>query len=145
MPEKKILLGPDGKVDKVIVPERLDAHKLIEEFMIQANVAAAEVLEAHRQPLIFRIHDEPALAKQESLREFLRTLEINLAKGVALKPAQFNRILEAVDGTDHQDLVNQVVLRTQSRQSTARIISAISDCICANMRISPRRSAVMPI
>lgn len=115
LPEKKILLGPDGKVDKVIVPERLDAHKLIEEFMIQANVAAAEVLEAHRQPLIFRIHDEPALAKQESLREFLRTLEINLAKGVALKPAQFNRILEAVDGTDHQDLVNQVVLRTQSR------------------------------
>jgi ribonuclease R len=65
--------------------------------------------------LIFRIHDEPALAKQESLREFLRTLEINLAKGVALKPAQFNRILEAVDGTDHQDLVNQVVLRTQSQ------------------------------
>lgn len=115
LPEKKILLGPDGKVDKVIVPERLDAHKLIEEFMIQANVAAAEVLEAHRQPLIFRIHDEPALAKQESLREFLRTLEINLAKGVALKPAQFNRILEAVDGTDHQDLVNQVVLRTQSQ------------------------------
>ncbi len=115
LPEKKILLGPDGKVDKVIVPERLDAHKLIEEFMIQANVAAAEVLEAHRQPLIFRIHDEPALAKQESLREFLRTLEINLAKGVTLKPAQFNRILEAVDGTDHQDLVNQVVLRTQSQ------------------------------
>ncbi|QWK79986.1 ribonuclease R [Ochrobactrum sp. BTU1] len=115
LPEKKILLGPDGKVDKVIVPERLDAHKLIEEFMIQANVAAAEVLEAHRQPLIFRIHDEPALAKQESLREFLRTLEINLAKGVALRPAQFNRILEAVDGTDHQDLVNQVVLRTQSQ------------------------------
>jgi len=115
LPEKKILLGPDGKVDKVIVPERLDAHKLIEEFMIQANVAAAEVLEAHRQPLIFRIHDEPALAKQESLREFLRTLEINLAKGLTLKPAQFNRILEAVDGTDHQDLVNQVVLRTQSQ------------------------------
>ena len=115
LPEKKIILAADGKVDKVIVPERLDAHKLIEECMIQANVAAAEVLEAHRQPLIFRIHDEPALAKQESLREFLRTLEINLAKGVALKPSQFNRILEAVDGTDHQDLVNQVVLRTQSQ------------------------------
>ncbi|MEN5278209.1 ribonuclease R [Brucella sp. TWI432] len=115
LPEKKIILAPDGKVDKVVVPERLDAHKLIEEFMIQANVAAAEVLEAHRQPLIFRIHDEPALAKQESLREFLRTLDMNLAKGAALKPAQFNRILEAVEGTDHQDLVNQVVLRTQSQ------------------------------
>jgi ribonuclease R len=115
LPEKKILLTPDGKVDKVIVPERLDAHKLIEEFMIQANVAAAETLEDHRQPLIFRIHDEPALAKQESLREFLRTLDLNLAKGGPLQPSQFNRILAAVDDTDHQDLVNQVVLRTQSQ------------------------------
>jgi len=115
LPEKKILLGPDGKVDKVIVPERLDAHKLIEEFMIQANVAAAEILEAKRQPLIFRIHDAPALAKQESLREFLRTLDLSLAKGAELRPGQFNRILEAVEGTDHQDLVNQVVLRTQSQ------------------------------
>ncbi|MGO1162755.1 ribonuclease R [Brucella pseudogrignonensis] len=115
LPEKKIILAPDGKVEKVIVPERLDAHKLIEEFMIQANVAAAEVLEAKRQPLIFRIHDAPALAKQESLREFLRTLDMNLAKGAELRPGQFNRILEAVEGTDHQDLVNQVVLRTQSQ------------------------------
>lgn len=115
LPEKKIILAPDGKVEKVIVPERLDAHKLIEEFMIQANVAAAEILESKRQPLIFRIHDAPALAKQESLREFLRTLDLSLAKGAELKPGQFNRILEAVDGTDHQDLVNQVVLRTQSQ------------------------------
>ncbi|NKC51406.1 ribonuclease R [Ochrobactrum cytisi] len=115
LPEKKILLTPDGKVDKVIVPERLDAHKLIEEFMIQANVAAAETLEAHRQPLIFRIHDAPALAKQETLREFLRTLDLSLAKGAELQPAQFNRILEAVEGSDHQELVNQVVLRTQSQ------------------------------
>ncbi|MBC8719057.1 MULTISPECIES: ribonuclease R [Brucella/Ochrobactrum group] len=115
LPEKKILLGPDGKVDKVIVPERLDAHKLIEEFMIQANVAAAEVLEARRQPLIFRIHDAPSMAKQEALREFLRTLDISLAKGADLRPGQFNRILETVEGTDHQELVNQVVLRTQSQ------------------------------
>src|SRR5690606_7701719 len=115
LPEKKILLTPDGKVDKVIVPERLDAHKLIEEFMIQANVAAAETLEARRQPLIFRIHDAPALAKQETLREFLRTLDLSLAKGAELQPAQFNRILEAVEGSDHQELVNQVVLRTQSQ------------------------------
>ncbi|MFC4625794.1 ribonuclease R [Daeguia caeni] len=115
LPEKKILLDAEGKVDKVIVPERLDAHRLIEEFMIQANVAAAETLEAHRQPLIYRIHDEPALAKQETLREFLRTLNLNLARGAELQPAHFNRILAAVEGTDHQELVNQVVLRTQSQ------------------------------
>lgn len=115
LPEKKILLDSEGKVDKVIVPERLDAHKLIEEFMIQANVSAAETLESRRQPLIFRIHDAPALAKQETLREFLRTLDLSLAKGAELQPRQFNRILEAVEGTDHQELVNQVVLRTQSQ------------------------------
>ena len=115
LPEKKILLTPEGKVDKVIVPDRLDAHKLIEECMIQANVAAAETLEAQRQPLIFRIHDAPALAKQESLREFLRTLDMSLAKGAQLQPSQFNRILAAVEGKDHQELVNQVVLRTQSQ------------------------------
>ena len=72
LPERKILLKPDGTVDRVVVPERLDAHKLIEEFMIQANVAAAETLEAKRQPLIYRVHDAPSLAKQESLREFLQ-------------------------------------------------------------------------
>lgn len=115
LPEKKIILKPDGKVDKVIVPERLDAHKLIEEFMIQANVAAAETLETRKQPLVFRIHDAPALAKQETLREFLRTLDLNLARGAQLQPSQFNRILAAVEGTDHQELVNQVVLRSQSQ------------------------------
>ena len=72
LPERKILLKPDGTVDRVIVPERLDAHRLIEEFMIQANVAAAETLEAKRQTLVYRVHDAPSLAKQESLREFLR-------------------------------------------------------------------------
>jgi len=115
LPEKKILLDAEGKVDKVIVPERLDAHKLIEEFMIQANVCAAETLGSRHQPLIYRIHDAPALAKQETLREFLRTLDLNLAKGAELRPRQFNRILDAVADTDHEELVNQVVLRTQSQ------------------------------
>ena len=81
LPERKILLKPDGTVDRVIVPERLDAHKLIEEFMIQANVAAAETLEAKKQPLVYRVHDAPSLAKQESLREFLQTLGLSLARG----------------------------------------------------------------
>ncbi|WP_370631926.1 ribonuclease R [Phyllobacterium lublinensis] len=115
LPEKKILLTPDGKVDKVVIPPRLDAHKLIEEFMIQANVAAAETLERKKQPLIFRIHDAPSLAKQETLREFLRTLDISLARGAELRPNQFNNILKRVEGSEQQDLVNQVVLRSQSQ------------------------------
>ncbi|MEE9374705.1 MAG: ribonuclease R [Rhizobiaceae bacterium] len=115
MPERKILLNDDGSVDRVIVPPRLDAHKLVEECMIQANVAAAETLEKRKQKLIYRIHDSPSLAKLESLRDFLRTLTINLAKGTTLKPATFNGILKQVEGTDNQELVNSVVLRSQSQ------------------------------
>ncbi|WP_374684872.1 ribonuclease R [Mesorhizobium sp. J428] len=115
LPERKILLKPDGTVDRVTVPERLDAHKLIEEFMIQANVAAAETLENKRQALIYRIHDAPSLAKQEALREFLRTLSISLARGAQLRPAQFNGILAQVRDTEHESLVNEVVLRSQSQ------------------------------
>ncbi|MER9327416.1 ribonuclease R [Mesorhizobium sp. M0488] len=115
LPERKILLKPDGTVDRVVVPERLDAHKLIEEFMIQANVAAAETLEAKKQALVFRIHDEPSMAKQESLREFLQTLGLSLARGAQMRPAQFNGILERVRGADNEGLVNEVVLRSQSQ------------------------------
>lgn len=113
LPERKILLKEDGTVDRVVVPERLDAHKLIEEFMIQANVAAAETLVAKRQALVYRIHDAPSLAKQESLREFLQTLGLSLARGAQMRPNQFNGILDRVRGADHEGLVNEVVLRTQ--------------------------------
>jgi ribonuclease R len=115
LPERKILLKEDGTVDKVVVPERLDAHKLIEEFMIQANVAAAETLEGRKQALIYRIHDAPSLAKQESLREFLQTLSLSLARGAQMRPSQFNGILERVRGADNEALVNEVVLRSQSQ------------------------------
>ncbi len=115
LPERKIVLKPDGTVDRVIVPERLDAHKLIEECMIQANVAAAETLEAKRQKLVYRIHDGPSLAKQEALREFLATVGITLARGAELRTRQFNTILARVEETEHEQLVNEVVLRTQSQ------------------------------
>ncbi|RWE81994.1 MAG: ribonuclease R [Mesorhizobium sp.] len=115
LPERKILLKPDGTVDQVVVPERLDAHKLIEEFMIQANVAAAETLEGKKEPLVYRIHDAPSLAKQESLREFLQTLSLSLARGAQMRPSQFNGILERVRGADNEALVNEVVLRSQSQ------------------------------
>jgi len=115
LPERKILLKPDGTVDRVIVPDRLDAHKLIEEFMIQANVSAAETLEAKKQGLVYRTHDAPSLAKQEGLREFLATLGLSLARGAQMKPSQFNQILSRVKGAEHEALVNEVVLRTQSQ------------------------------
>ena len=115
MPERKILLTPEGKVDKVVVPERLDAHRLIEEFMIQSNVAAAETLEKRKQPLIYRVHDQPSLAKQEVLREFLGTLGLSLARGSAIRANAFNGILSKAVGEPYQGMVNEMVLRSQSQ------------------------------
>ena len=119
LPERKILLKPDGTVDRVVTPERLEAHRLIEEFMILANVAAAETLERARSPVIYRVHDEPAMEKVQALREFLATLDIPLAKGGALRPEAFNRILARVKGRDAEQLVNEVVLRTQAQAEYA--------------------------
>ncbi|MCK1637644.1 ribonuclease R [Bradyrhizobium sp. 157] len=115
LPERKILLKPDGTVDRVIVPERLDAHRLIEEFMILANVAAAEMLEKKALPLIYRVHDEPTLEKVHNLQEFLKTLDLPFAKTGALRPALFNRVLGQVRGEDYELLVNEVVLRSQAQ------------------------------
>src|SRR5262249_3234504 len=100
LPERKILLKPDGIVDRVITPERLDAHRLIEEFMILANVAAAETCERMKTPLIYRVHDEPSPEKLEGLREFMASLDINLPKGGALRTEQFNRILDRVKDSE---------------------------------------------
>ncbi len=115
IPERKILLKPDGTVDRVVVPERLDAHKLIEEFMILANVAAAEMLEKKTLPLIYRVHDEPTQEKVHALQEFLKTLDIPFANSGALRPSLFNRVLTLVAGQDYQPLVNEVVLRSQAQ------------------------------
>jgi ribonuclease R len=115
IPERKIVLKSDGTVDRVITPPRLEAHKLIEEFMILANVAAAESCERGRVPLIYRVHDEPSAEKLNALREFLSTLDISLPKGGTLRPEGFNRILAQMKGRDVERLVNEVVLRSQAQ------------------------------
>lgn len=119
LPERKILLKPDGTLDRVIVPERLDAHRLIEEFMILANVAAAETLERAHLPLIYRVHDEPSLDKVDALRDLLRTLDMSFPKGAVLRPSLFNSVLQRVKGTDTETLVNEVVLRSQAQAEYA--------------------------
>jgi ribonuclease R len=115
LPERRILLKDDGSVDRVIVPERLDAHRLIEEFMVQANVCAAETLEAQQQKLVYRVHDSPSLAKLEALHEFLKSMNLSLVRAGNIRASHFNSILATVTGTDREELVNQVVLRSQSQ------------------------------
>ncbi|MEL7049316.1 MAG: VacB/RNase II family 3'-5' exoribonuclease, partial [Pseudomonadota bacterium] len=115
LPERKLRLGEDGRVKDVYIPERLDAHKLIEEFMIQANVAAAEELEKQNAPVVYRVHDKPSKEKLKSLREFLETLELQVPSDGQLKPKSFNVILEKAKSLPVPDLINEVVLRSQSQ------------------------------
>lgn len=115
LPERKILLDGEGRVRAIATPPRLDAHRLIEEFMIQANVAAAEALETKRSPLVYRIHDAPSKEKLVALGEFLATIDMKLAKAGTLKPAQFNRILAETRKSPNAELVAEVVLRSQSQ------------------------------
>ncbi len=115
LPERKIVLDARGLVSRVIVPQRLEAHRLIEEFMIQANVAAAEALEAQKSPLIYRVHDAPSSEKLVALSEFLASIGINAPKTGFNRPGQFNRILAKAIGTEHEELLNEVVLRSQAQ------------------------------
>ena len=96
----------DGNVTSVAFKDRLEAHRLIEEFMILANVAAAETLNAKRQPLLFRVHEEPPPEKLDALRETALASGLTLAKGQVLKTAHLNRLLRQAQGKDEQELIN---------------------------------------
>ncbi|MDX2237270.1 MAG: ribonuclease R [Hyphomonadaceae bacterium] len=113
--EHRITFDADGKVSGVRRRERFDAHKLIEEFMIQANVCAAETLEDKRTPLLYRVHDRPSDEKIAALSDFLQTVSLSWSKGQVVNAARFNRILELANKTEHADIVNEVVLRTQAQ------------------------------
>jgi ribonuclease R len=111
--ERRILLSPEGEVVSITPRESLEAHRLIEEFMIQANVCAAETLEQRGSPLIYRVHDHPSQEKVFNLADFLSTLQIPWNKGEPPRTDRFNRLLHETRQGPHGDIVNEVVLRTQ--------------------------------
>ncbi|ESR23597.1 ribonuclease R [Lutibaculum baratangense] len=119
IPERKLVLGADGKVERVVVPPRLDAHKLVEVSMIMANVAAAETLERERTPLLYRAHDAPSQEKLAALSDFLASLDLKLPKAGVLRPSHFNGILKKVGGSENEQLVHEVVLRSQAQAEYA--------------------------
>ncbi len=114
-PERKIVIGEDGQVQGVHLRQRFDAHRLIEEMMIQANVTAATALEAENSPLIYRVHDEPDSEKIRTLSDFLPTLGLKWTRGERPTPARFNTVLKKARDTDHHETVNEAVLRSQSQ------------------------------
>jgi ribonuclease R len=113
--ERQVIVDAAGAVSAIVPRPRLDSHRLIEEFMILANVCAAETLEAAGQPCMYRIHDAPSTEKLEALRGFLDGLNIRFPKGQVVKPRNFMAILKRVADTPHQVLVNEVVLRSQAQ------------------------------
>ncbi len=119
VPERRVVLDEEGRIVRVEIRARYDSHRLIEDFMIAANVAAAETLERMRQPSMYRVHDEPTREKLDALREFLDTIGLKLVRGHVVRPAHFNIILEKARATPHSHLVNEVVLRSQAQAAYA--------------------------
>ena len=115
LPERKVEIDEDGTVAGIRTKERFDAHKLIEEFMIQANVCAAETLEQKKTPLLYRVHDAPSDAKIAALSEFLKTLDIKWPLGERTQTHRFNRLLSDFEDSDNAEAVSEIVLRTQSQ------------------------------
>jgi len=115
LPERQIILDDNGKVTSVNFKARLDAHKLIEEFMVLANVAAAETLISKKSPLLFRVHEEPSPEKLDALREVAHASGLVLAKGQVLKTAHLNRLLNQAEGTENDELINMATLRAMTQ------------------------------
>ncbi len=111
--ERRILINTQGEVTSIQPRAALEAHKLIEEMMVQANVCAAETLESRKTPLIYRIHDTPSQEKVQSLTEFLGTLNLSWSKGEAPRTDRFNKLLAETRESPHAAIINEVVLRTQ--------------------------------
>ena len=115
LPERRVMLDEKGRILSVAPRERLDAHKLIEDYMIAANVAAAKALEAKKAPVMYRDHEPPSREKLVALKEYLKTFEIEFALGQVIRPSTFNRIIERVGEADFKPQIMEQVLRTQTQ------------------------------
>ncbi|MGP1282572.1 MAG: ribonuclease R [Parasphingopyxis sp.] len=115
LPERRIELDETGRILSVAPRERLDAHRLVEEYMIAANVAAAKALEAKAAPVMYRLHEPPSREKLVALKEYLESLDVPFALGQVVTPDTFNRILERIGDSDFRPQVMEQILRTQTQ------------------------------
>ncbi len=115
LPERRVLLDDAGRIVSVAVRERLDAHMLIEDYMIAANVAAAKALESRKAPVMYRVHEPPSREKLVALKEYLATYEIGFALGQVITPAIFNRLIERLDGHEARPIIMEQILRSQTQ------------------------------
>ncbi len=115
LPERRIVLDEAGRIMSVAVRERLDAHRLIEDFMIAANVAAAKALEAKKSPVMYRVHEVPGREKLVALKDYLKTFGVEFTLGQVIIPATFNRLIKLVGDAEHKAQVMEQILRTQTQ------------------------------
>jgi ribonuclease R len=115
LPERQVTLDEKGRIISVAPRERLDAHKLIEDYMIAANVAAAKALEAKKAPVMYRVHEPPSREKLVALKDYLATFGVEFALGQVVRPATFNRILERIGEADFRPQAMEQILRTQTQ------------------------------
>jgi ribonuclease R len=113
IPERRVTLDEKGRIMSVAPRERLDAHKLVEDYMIAANVAAARALEARKAPVMYRVHEAPSREKLVALKDYLATFGLEFALGQVIKPATFNRVIERVGDSDARPEIMEQLLRTQ--------------------------------
>ncbi|BAV63829.1 ribonuclease R [Sphingobium cloacae] len=115
LPERRVVLDEWGKIVSVAVRERLDAHMVIEDYMIAANVAAAKALEAKKAPVMYRDHDPPSRDKLVALKDYLATFDIDFALGQVIRPATFNRLIERIGEAEEKPQIMEQILRSQSQ------------------------------
>ena len=115
LPERRIQFDEKGEIVGILTKERLEAHRLIEEFMIQANVAAAETLEQKQSPVMYRVHDTPSDAKIAAFADFLQTLDMKWNIGERPQTHKFNKLLAEIRGGDYEGMIQQMVLRSQAQ------------------------------
>ena len=115
LPERRVVLDADGRITSIAVRERLDAHRLIEDFMIAANVAAAKALEAKKSPCMYRVHEPPAREKLVALKDYLETFDVPFALGQVVTPKVFNHVLKRVGDADFRPQIMEQILRSQTQ------------------------------
>ena len=115
LPERRVVLDEQGRIGEIAIRERLDAHRVVEDFMIAANVAAAKALEAKTAPVVYRIHEPPSREKLIALRDYLATMGKKLALGQVVTPGLFNRMLKDISDEAEKALVMEAVLRSQTQ------------------------------
>jgi len=115
LPERRVVLDEQGRITTITLRERLDAHRVVEDFMIAANVAAAKALESKAAPVVYRIHEPPSREKLIALKDYLATFERKLALGQVITPALFNRMLKSIEDDAEKALIMEAVLRSQTQ------------------------------